>query len=156
MSNQLLEEIKKTAHDVDRHLNFAFRLHPGEDTTLVVSLAEAPRATVANATAEADFPPSGEQRIRVGRAVQSLKLIEQPKAPYPPLAKQARISGVVRLTVLIGIDGRVKSISLISGHPLLGPATMEAVKEWVYEPTLLSGNPVEVITQVEVSFTLAE
>ncbi len=156
MSSQLLEEIKKAAHEVDRHLNFAFRIHAGEETSLVVVLGEAPRSTVASATSDADFPPSGEQRIRVGGAVQSNNAIEKTAPVYPPLAKQARISGVVRLNALIGTDGRVKQLTLISGHPLLVPPALESVKEWVYKPTLLNGKPVEVITQIDVNFTLAE
>jgi protein TonB len=73
---------------------------------------------------------------------------------YPPLAKQARISGTVRFTLRIGKDGSIQSIQLISGHPLLVPAAMEAVKQYVYNPVLLNGNPVEAVTLVDVHFAL--
>lgn len=71
-----------------------------------------------------------------------------------PLAKQARIQGTVMLNVTIGQDGRVENLTALGGHPLLIPAALEAVKQWVYRPTLLNGNPVVVISQVEVTFTL--
>lgn len=96
------------------------------------------------------------QRIRVGREVQKAKLVQQAAPVYPPLAMQARISGVVRLNVIIGKDGTVQNVTLVSGHPLLVPAAMEAMKQWTYQPTLLNGQPVEVVTQVEVNFDLSQ
>ena len=98
--------------------------------------------------------PVTPQRIRVGREVQKAKLVLQAAPVYPPLATQARISGVVRLNVIIGKDGTVQNITVSSGHPLLVPAALDAVKQWVYQPTLLNGQPVEVVTQVEVNFSL--
>lgn len=99
--------------------------------------------------------PPTPQRIRVGGNVQSAKLIRQPKPAYPPLAKQARISGTVRFQAIIGKDGTIQNLQLISGHPLLVPSATEAVKQWVYQPTLLNGEPVEVVTQIDVNFTLS-
>jgi TonB family protein len=93
-------------------------------------------------------------RIRVGANVQQAKLLQQTAPEYPPLAKQARISGVVRLNAIIGKDGSVENLTVLSGHPLLVQPAMESVKNWVYEPTLLNGKAVEVVTQVEVNFTL--
>lgn len=98
---------------------------------------------------------STPQRIRVGGGVISANLITKVAPVYPPLAKQARIQGTVSLTAIIGADGAVQNLEVISGHPLLVQAAMEAVKQWLYKPTLLNGNPVEVITQVDVNFTLA-
>jgi protein TonB len=94
------------------------------------------------------------QRIRVGGNVQQAKLVSQPKPVYPSLARQARISGVVRFNAIIGTDGRIQNLTLVQGHPLLVPAAQEAVKQWVYQPTLLNGEPVEVVTQIDVNFTL--
>jgi len=88
--------------------------------------------------------------------VESAKLILQPRPEYPPLAKTARIQGVVRLDAVIGKDGTILEMKAISGHPLLIKAAMDAVKNWRYQPTLLSGQPVEVATEVDVNFTLAE
>lgn len=96
------------------------------------------------------------QRIRVGGQVQQANLIRQPKPIYPPLAKQARIQGVVRFNAIIGRDGTIQNLQLISGHPLLVPAAEEAVKQWLYKPTLLNGEPVEVATVIDVNFTLSQ
>jgi protein TonB len=94
--------------------------------------------------------------VAVSRGVQAAKLIRQVNPRYPPLAKQARISGTVRLTAIIGRDGAIERLQVISGHPLLAPAALEAVKQWVYRPTLLNEVPVEVITQIDVNFTLSQ
>jgi protein TonB len=96
------------------------------------------------------------QRIRVGGQVQQANLIRQPKPIYPPLAKQARIQGVVRFEAIIGKDGTIQNLKLVSGHPLLVPAATEAVKQWLYRPTLLNGEPVEVATVIDVNFTLSQ
>ena len=100
--------------------------------------------------------PKEVQRIRVGGNVQAAKLVKQPKPVYPPLAKQARIQGTVRFTAIIGRDGAIQNLTLVSGHPLLIPSAQEAVRQWVYQPTLLNGEPVEVVTQIDVNFTLSQ
>jgi protein TonB len=100
--------------------------------------------------------PVTPQRIRVGGNVQQAKLIRQPRPAYPPLAKQARIQGTVRFNAIIGKDGTIQNLTLVSGHPLLVPAATDAVKQWVYQPTLLNGEPVEVVTQIDVNFTLSQ
>jgi len=100
--------------------------------------------------------PTAPQRIRVGGNVQQAKLVRQPRPVYPPLAKQARIQGVVKLNAIISRDGTIQNLTVLSGHPLLVPSAMEAVKQWVYQPTLLNGEPVEVVTQIDVNFTLSQ
>jgi protein TonB len=100
--------------------------------------------------------PVVPQRIRVGGNVQQAKLVRQPRPVYPPLARQARIQGTVRLTAVIAKDGTIQELQVVNGHPLLVPAALEAVKQWVYQPTLLNGEPVEVITQIDVNFTLSQ
>jgi protein TonB len=95
------------------------------------------------------------QRIRVGGNVIAAKKIRGPVPIYPPLAKAARIQGHVLFSAIIGRDGTIQNLQLISGHPLLVPAAQEAVRQWVYQPTLLNGEPVEVITQIDVNFTLS-
>ncbi len=94
-------------------------------------------------------------RIRVGGVIQEAKLIKKIAAIYPPLAVQAQISGMVRFTVIIGKDGTLLNVQLISGHPLLVAAARDAVMQYVYKPTFLNGMPVEVLTQVDVNFTLS-
>jgi len=88
--------------------------------------------------------------------VQSAKLVRQPKPVYPPLARQARIQGQVKFTAIIGNDGTIQNLQLISGHPLLVQSAQDAVRQWVYQPTLLNGEPVQVITQIDVNFTLTQ
>ncbi len=114
-----------------------------------------PIPTAASATVFAP-PSNGVERIRVGGNVQASNLIKKVVPMYPPLAKQARIQGVVRFTALIDKEGNIVSLQLVSGHPLLAEAALEAVKQWQYKPTLLNGNPAEVITQIDVNFTLTE
>ncbi len=89
-------------------------------------------------------PPGSSGRVQVGGNVQQANLVEQPRPAYPPLAKQARIQGTVRFNTVIGLDGKIIWLQVVSGHPLLIPAAQDAVKQWVYRPTLLNGNPVEV------------
>jgi periplasmic protein TonB len=95
------------------------------------------------------------QRVRVSSGVQSGLLIRKVNPSYPPLARQARIQGVVLLQAEISKDGNIINLQLISGHPMLAPAAIEAVKQWRYKPYLLNGEPVEVETQIQVNFTLA-
>jgi protein TonB len=96
------------------------------------------------------------KRIRVGGQVESAKLIFNPKPEYPPLAKMARIQGTVRLEAIISRDGTIQDLKVLSGHPLLVKSALEAVQRWRYQPTLLNGEPVEVVTEIDVNFTLAE
>ena len=95
------------------------------------------------------------QRVRVSSGVVSGLLLRKVQPNYPPLARQARIQGVVVLQAQISKEGSIENLQLISGHPTLAPAAIEAVKQWKYKPYLLNGEPVEVETQVQVNFTLA-
>lgn len=98
--------------------------------------------------------PVTVQPLKVGGDVQRAKLIYGPIPGYPPLARQQRISGVVRLNAVIARDGTVREVHAAGGHPLLVPAALGAVSQWRYRPTLLNGDPVEVITQIDVHFML--
>lgn len=98
--------------------------------------------------------PSGP--VRVGGDVQLAKIVKQVMPIYPPLAKQARIQGVVRLLGVISKDGRIMNLQVLSGHPLLVNAAVDAVKQWIYRPTHLNGEPVEVIAPIDVHFTLSQ
>jgi periplasmic protein TonB len=101
---------------------------------------------------ETAAPP---KRIRIGH-LEPGKLLAMVKPVYPPLAKTARVSGTVELEAVIGIDGRLKEIRMKSGNPLLVPAAVEAVSHWVYRPTVLNGDPVEVVTSILVNFSLGQ
>ena len=95
------------------------------------------------------------QRIRVGGNVRPPQILQRINPAYPPLAKQARISGLVKLEGIIAKDGTVQQLKVVSGHPLLAPAALEAVRQWRYNPTLLNGEPVEVISPIDVNFILS-
>jgi len=95
------------------------------------------------------------QRVRVSSGVQSGLLVRKVPPTYPPLARQARIQGTVVLQAQISKTGDIENLQLVSGHPMLAPAAIEAVKQWKYKPYLLNGEPVEVETTVQVNFTLA-
>src|SRR5882762_7807326 len=95
------------------------------------------------------------QRVRVSAGVTNGLLVRRVQPPYPPLARQARIQGTVVLQAEISKTGDIQNLRLISGHPMLAPAAIEAVKQWKYKPYLLNGEPVEVETTVQVNFTLS-
>jgi protein TonB len=99
-------------------------------------------------------PAAPHAPLRVGTGVQAANLIFGPKPVYPQLAKSARVQGTIRLQAIIAVDGTIKNLRLISGPPLLVNAAVEAVRRWQYKPTLLNGSPVEVITEIDVNFTL--
>ncbi len=101
---------------------------------------------------EPPAPPAAP--IRVSEGLQLAKLIKQVLPKYPRLASQTRTSGTVRLLAIIGKDGRIRKLDVIEGHPLLRQAAVDAVSQWVYSPTLLSGVAVEVEAPIEVHFTL--
>ena len=95
------------------------------------------------------------QRVRVSQGVSQGLLIKKVQPPYPPLARQARIQGQVLLQAEISKDGSIQNLRLISGHPMLAPSAIEAVKQWRYKPYYLNGEPVEVETQITVIFSLS-
>ena len=99
-------------------------------------------------------PKPSQTRIRQGGAVQNAMLINRVQPQYPPLARQTRISGTVRLHAIISKDGSVQQLEVLSGHPLLVQAALDAVRQWKYRPTLLNGEPVEVDTTIDVIFSL--
>ena len=98
--------------------------------------------------------PSGP--IRVSQGVQMAKLVKRVIPEYPPLARSARVSGTVHLVGIIAKDGAIRNLELVSGHPLLTRAALEAVAQWIFKPTLLNGEPVEVIAPIDVNFSLGQ
>jgi TonB family protein len=101
-----------------------------------------------------DGTPLPPDRIRLNGVVQETKLLSQVQPVYPTLARQARIEGSVVLHAIIGKDGTVKELQVISGHPLLVQPALDAVRKWRYQPTELNGEPVEVDTTIAVTFVL--
>jgi len=97
---------------------------------------------------------STPKRITVGGGVMESMLTSRTPPKYPEDAKQARIEGDVLLTAIIARDGSVQQLDVKSGHPLLASAAVEAVMQWKYQPTLLNGQPVEVVTSIHINFVL--
>ena len=99
-------------------------------------------------------PKMNLKRITVGGNVVAAKKINDIRPTYPPLARQTRIQGTVKLHAIIAKDGTIQQLEVISGHPLLVQAALDAVRQWRYQPTMLNGDPVEVDTTVDVIFSL--
>jgi TonB family protein len=142
-----MSEIRAAGQAFDSHLVFIATSQVGGEG---VALRIAPATPL---------PPSvaGEAlKIRVGGNVQASNLIHMQRPVYPVEAKAAGIQGKVEFEATIGPDGHIQDLKVIDGEPVLVTAAMDAVKNWVYKPTLLNGNPVTVVTKIDVNFTLAK
>jgi periplasmic protein TonB len=100
-------------------------------------------------------PPAPKGPVRVGGQIKEPKKLKHINPAYPDIAKQARVQGVVILECTISPQGKVTDVKVLRGIPLLDAAAIEAVKQWVYSPTLLNGVPVPVIMTVTVNFRLS-
>jgi protein TonB len=98
--------------------------------------------------------PAAPIRVRQGGLVKAAVVVHRVEPVYPDLARRARISGEVQLEGVIGTDGRIRELKVLSGHPLLTKAALDAVSQWLYRPTTLNGDPVEVIAPITVTFRL--
>lgn len=112
-----------------------------------------PLAPTSGNESESATPPN---RIFVRESDMQLRLTSQTHPVYPPVARQARIEGDVVLKAVIGKDGRVLTVDLESGHPLLAGAAMDAVRQWKYTPLRLNGDLIQVITSIRMRFRLDE
>jgi TonB family protein len=155
---EAMREIKSAVARADEHLVVSIqrgREEGSNETALRIFLKENMAAneppTFKSAAATAQ-----PKQIKVGAGVMRMKRLESQRPVYPPLARQARVSGTVKLSALLAADGSVQRLDVVEGPPLLIPAALEAVKTWKYEPTLLNGEPVEVRTDIDVNFTLTE
>lgn len=101
-----------------------------------------------------EAPAETPKVIHIGGNVQEAKLLEGPHPNYPPIAREVRVQGTVLLHAIIGADGKVENLSVVSGNPLLTDAAVNAVKHWVYKPTYLNGKAVQVETEIAVHFQL--
>jgi TonB family protein len=142
-----LPKIFAAAHEFDRHLTVTTLPTKSGNAQLYISLG----------TANGDAAgPATPRRIRVGSNVQAANLMTQTRPVYPPMAKAAGVQGAVQLKATIGPDGHVQDLQVVSGQPLLVQAALDAVKDWVYRPTLLNGSPVTVETTIDINFTLSQ
>ncbi len=105
--------------------------------------------------APASSPPAARSP-KIGGNVEPAKLLKRVTPIYPPVARSARIGGTVRFTATIAKNGTVQNLQVISGPEVLVQAARDAVKQWVYQPMMLNGEPVEVITQIDVAFNLRQ
>ena len=103
--------------------------------------------------AEPKPPVEETKRIRVS-SLDPGRLIHMVQPVYPPIAKTAHIEGTVELSAVIGTDGHVRDLNVISGHPLLRKAALDAVRQWIYKPPVLNGESVEIVAPVAVIFRL--
>ncbi len=153
-----MQKLSAVIRKFDEHLSLStMGRSDGTEIRIVAPGAVIPRPVTAlsetGVKPDAPLPPG---RIRQDGSQMSARLVSKTAPVYPPLAKQARIQGTVKLQAVIGKDGSVQNLTVISGHPLLVQAALDAVRNWVYEVTKLNGNPVEVLTEIDINFTLAE
>ena len=148
ISEDARSRLIETVRRFDQHLMISFGTTSSPGWNLLI---KTPDAVFTNTPGPI---PAGAQKI--GGNVMAVNLINATRPVYPPLAKMARQQGTVKFQATIGTDGKVEALQVISGPPLLVQASVDAVKKWVYQPTLLNGAPVEVVTTVDVNFTLAD
>jgi TonB family protein len=148
LTSESMLAMANIVRDFDEHLTMPIAQVSPDEVAVTITAptsSAAPRATLDAGGA-----------IRVGGNIQAAKLVRQPRPVYPAEAKDIRLSGVVKLMAIIAKDGTIKSLEVMSGHPMLVPPSLEAVRQWVYQPTLFNGEPVEVQTQIDVNFTLSQ
>jgi len=91
--------------------------------------------------------------VRISGEVAEKMVSHLVEPDYPPIAKAARVQGIVRMLVVIGKDGAIQDMHVMSGHPMLAQASLDAVKQWRYRPLLLDGQPIDAQTVVEVHYS---
>jgi protein TonB len=128
---------------------------PGILPTSIVSNVPPTPPPVAIVKTPGPPPPSAAPaRYRIGGNVKPPIPVRRVDPVYPPLARTAHIEGVVELEGVIGADGRIHELKAKSGHMFLIPAALDAVRQWIYMPGTLNGDPVEVIAPITVTFRL--
>ena len=155
-----LFETMKIVHAFDEHLTVVTSRREG-DNQQELRIGFPPAGAMAPPSPPPPPPPPAAMlpavpgAVRIGANVAAVNLVNKVTPNYPELAKAAGVQGDVQLRIVIGTDGTVQKATLISGPPLLVQAAIQAVQQWVYKPTKLNGNPVPVLTTVDVNFTLA-
>ncbi len=156
LNGTVRDDLIRTVHEFDEHLFVVSLRRNGTvyiaPPSLMGTLISPPPPPQPPAVTSAEPP----ETFRVGGEVMKANLVTQTPTVYPPLAKAAHVQGTVTFAATIGKDGTVQNLQLVSGPPLLVQAAMQSVNQWVYRPTIVNGNPVAVITTIEVNFTLAE
>jgi periplasmic protein TonB len=122
------------------------------DTALKLTAVNPAALPPAPRKAEAPAAASKPAAMPTGGEVEQAQLIFRKNPDYPALARSAGAKGAVELVATIGINGRVKSVKVTKGHPLLQKAAVDAVMQWQYKPTMLNGRPVETETNITLNF----
>ncbi|HUJ49794.1 MAG TPA: M56 family metallopeptidase [Bryobacteraceae bacterium] len=147
-----LRQMESAVANFDSHLKMTIHVAGNHQFSLLF----APSGAQAESDAVGFPPPApGVQRIRVGGNVQQSKIVNKVVPKYPLEAKEQHITGKVSYNALISTDGQILDLHLITGEAILADASLPALRQWTYTPTLLNGKPVEVVTQIDVNFTLA-
>jgi TonB family protein len=148
-----LREIQETVQKFDEHLQVRFRRlqRTGQDGKPLLQV----RVSLDSRVKDLAHPPR-PRRIRVSGPVSAARLIYSVPPFYPPEAQAAGIEGPVKLLATVSKLGTVQDLEVVEGPPELVPFAVEAVTKWRYRPTLLNGDPVEVLTQVELEFRKPE
>jgi len=126
----------------------------GFSTSMATVTQLPPAIAVKPAPVQTVTKPAVSGPMRLSEGVEGAKLIYSPHPAYPPLAKTVRSQGVVKLEAIIAADGSIRNLKAVSGPPLLVDAAVNAVRQWRYNPTLLNGVAVEVLTEIDITFTL--
>jgi protein TonB len=121
-----------------------------------VGVSAMPAPSMLTSTPAAAAAPQGAPAQARNNAdsekIQPAQLISRKNPEYPAIARQSGAQGQVVVTATIGVDGKVKNVTVVSGHPLLRNAAVTAVKQWVYKPTMLNGKPVESDSRISLNF----
>ncbi len=99
-------------------------------------------------------PPDERKPVRPGGKIEPPRIVRRVQPVYPVIAQTSRVQGTVVIEALIGTDGRVRNAVVMRGRDVLNDAALTAVRQWVFTPTRLNGEPVEVIMTVTVVFSL--
>ena len=150
-SPETMRDLAQTVHQFDEHLMLSFMGSGSGAYTIRIETPEA-HSMLTN-TPNLSGPPGA---MKIGGNVEAANLLSTVKPIYPPLAKMARQQGTVKFQATISKQGNVEDLMLISGPPLLVQSAMDAVRQWTYRPTLVNGAPVEVVTTIDVNFSLSE
>jgi len=126
--------------------------------SLSPTLADGPGAGVGGDASEFAHVarPAPTRPVVMSGGVMNALLIHRVEPEYPNIAITMHLSGTVQLRAIIGTDGAIQNIQVVSGNPILANAAVAAVKQWRYQPTRLSGKPVEVETLITVQFSMHE
>jgi protein TonB len=157
---------KGVANIIDDGPSFAFAGPAGSTINVPFSLGDGP-GVVGSVGRMAVLPPPSRppdpvvkpvepvtKRIIQTSQLDQAQILHRVDPVYPELGKRMRVSGTVELRGIIGTDGRIRSLQVLSGHPLLVKAAVDAVSQWIYKPTRLSGQSVEVDAPISVVFRL--